>query len=838
MGNRYALLIANGEYEHRKIRPLFKTTADVEGVRRVLTNPELCGFPEENVRVLENETSYLARREIQHFFKNKKSDDLLVLYFAGHGMQDPDGHLCISFRDTDPDLLEATGIEARFVSRLMDNSRAKRQVVMLDCCYSGAFTHGANARDSGDAIMNTKDAFTFQEEPGGKARVVIASCDRQQVSLEKPGEGTGSDNAVFTEALIKALESGEAADEKGDVTVNSLYEYVYHRVTDITGNLQKPQFVNFGGSGKLVIARNPHPPLDSGLRDRLKAESHKERIGAIYDIKSLVDKKPEFARAAIETLQEIYVSDRHLDVKDAARHRLGDLGGFPSEPDTPQEPEPEPKPKPTPEPESNSGTKQEPQPIGSEDTSGGRETARKPGARLVGYAVGALLISVLAVTAILVTRTGPPVDPREISGARIDLKDVDTVEAPLSVQPPHDVTRTGPTVDQQEISSTELKPGDADTEAVPLSVQPTRTDRSDQERINDLLSSARAHFKDDHLTSGPDGTTYENYLAVLEIDPDNRQAKEGLAEIVGRYLDWARRGIRKGDLASAEGDIAKAKMVDADAQGIPELEAQIAALRQPMQEDPESAVTERRVGEVFQDKLSGGGYGPKMVVLPAGVFRMGDLQGGGDNDEKPVRTVRISRPFAIGQYEVTFEEYDRFAEVKERDKPNDRDWGRGNRPVIYVSWNDAKAYVAWLSEQTGKRYRLPTEAEWEYAARGRSDKNYPWGNGIGKNNANCDGCGSRWDNEETAPVGSFDANAFRLHDTSGNVWEWVEDCYKDSYKDAPTDGAAVTWSGCGTRSLRGGSWNNKPGNVRSANRNNREPTNRNNNLGFRLAQDL
>ena len=135
-------------------------------------------------------------------------------------------------------------------------------------------------------------------------------------------------------------------------------------------------------------------------------------------------------------------------------------------------------------------------------------------------------------------------------------------------------------------------------------------------------------------------------------------------------------------------------------------------------------------------------------------------------------------------------------------------WGRGNRPAIDVSWHEAQAYVAWLSEKTGKRCRLLSESEWEYAARAGAATRYSWGDGIGRNRANCSGCGSRWDDRQTAPVGSFAANGFGLHDMHGNVWEWVADCWNGSYAGAPSDGSARESGNCSRRVLRGGAWYN------------------------------
>ena len=230
---------------------------------------------------------------------------------------------------------------------------------------------------------------------------------------------------------------------------------------------------------------------------------------------------------------------------------------------------------------------------------------------------------------------------------------------------------------------------------------------------------------------------------------------------------------------------------------------------------------------------------PEMVVIPAGRFRMGCVSGRDcDDDEKPVHKVTIAA-FALSKYEVTFAEYDRFTAATGRDRAWDRrGWGRGRRPVIYVSWENAVAYTRWLSAQTGERYRLPSEAEWEYAARAGSGTVYSWGNEIGNNRANCRGCGSRWDFEKTAPVGSFGANAWGLHDMHGNLWEWVQDCWNDSYRGAPTNGSAWESGNCSRRVLRGGSWNYRPGSLRAADRSGGTTGGRYIFSGFRVARTL
>ncbi len=221
---------------------------------------------------------------------------------------------------------------------------------------------------------------------------------------------------------------------------------------------------------------------------------------------------------------------------------------------------------------------------------------------------------------------------------------------------------------------------------------------------------------------------------------------------------------------------------------------------------------------------------------------MGDLNNIGEVDEKPVHQVNISA-LALGKTEVTFAEYDAFARETNRALKNDGGWGRDNRPVINVNWNDAKAYVKWLSNKTGKHFRLPSEAEWEYAARAGSTTKYSFGNResdlcdyanhADHRNKTCSDGADR----QSATVGRYRANAFGLFDMHGNVWEWVEDCWHDSYSGAPTNGGPWTTGGdCSRRVLRGGSWLDAPRGVRAAHRLGNGPDYRGYDLGFRVAR--
>jgi len=243
-----------------------------------------------------------------------------------------------------------------------------------------------------------------------------------------------------------------------------------------------------------------------------------------------------------------------------------------------------------------------------------------------------------------------------------------------------------------------------------------------------------------------------------------------------------------------------------------------------------------RSPKVIRDRLQDGSLGPAMVEIPAGSFLMGSDRNTLKQDERPVHRVELKRYYA-GRYEVTFKEYDRFAAATGRTLPDDQGWGRGRRPVINVDWDDAVAYSAWLSAQTGAHYRLPTEAEWEYAAGAGSSNLYWWGYKLEENQANCYNCGVKWAGDRTAPVGIFKANTFGLHNTAGNVMEWIQDCYSPNYIDAATDGSAWTPSLCKQQVVRGGAYSKSGMSMRTTERNKQAPSSRLSILGFRVVRE-
>jgi len=250
----------------------------------------------------------------------------------------------------------------------------------------------------------------------------------------------------------------------------------------------------------------------------------------------------------------------------------------------------------------------------------------------------------------------------------------------------------------------------------------------------------------------------------------------------------------------------------------------------------------------FQDCHEASVDCPVMIVLPAGTFMMGSPESERNREasESPQHAVTVGS-IAVGKYDISFDEWDACASAggcRTTPHPDDAHWGRETRPVINISWDDAKEYVAWLSQMTGQQYRLLSEAEWEYAARGHNSfqaphYQFPWGNAQ----PNCDmnapnGAAFGACEHKTLPVGSFQHNAFGLYDMAGNVWQWVEDCYQDHYDPSKSDGAPIEQNNCLGRVLRGGAWGGDPRELRSAYRGISGHTTRNLHIGFRVARTL
>ncbi|RLA10250.1 MAG: hypothetical protein DRQ54_00110 [Gammaproteobacteria bacterium] len=369
----------------------------------------------------------------------------------------------------------------------------------------------------------------------------------------------------------------------------------------------------------------------------------------------------------------------------------------------------------------------------------------------------------------------------------------------------------------------------------------TAVDQTVEEEGVDILAVELPAKKGDSNPLPGDGGANEPVVAVVQSASESGNKKVtiisvvivGLLLIAGGYFFLS--GERSAPVTAGGSDQARSQRPTVSP-------------KQP-QAKPSSRVTEAVVPVAqsksdkqllqnnLQDELKNGAKGPLLVVLHAGKFTQGSSSLSPIFGERPARQVVVPG-FAMSVNEITFMEYGAFAAAVGRRRPADMGWGRNQRPVINVSWDDARAYVAWLSTQTGHRYRLPSESEWEYAARAGTTEPYWWGREAGDGRANCWGCGSKWDGVETAPVGSFSANPWGLHDTAGNVLEWVSDCMHKNYVNAPVDGSSWQQTDCEERVIRGGSWSNPADNGRVAKRGGMGANVRQDNLGFRVVREL
>ncbi|MGI1678289.1 MAG: SUMF1/EgtB/PvdO family nonheme iron enzyme [Cellvibrionaceae bacterium] len=247
------------------------------------------------------------------------------------------------------------------------------------------------------------------------------------------------------------------------------------------------------------------------------------------------------------------------------------------------------------------------------------------------------------------------------------------------------------------------------------------------------------------------------------------------------------------------------------------------------------------VGDSLTDSLKTAGKAPELIIIPSGSFIMGDNE---KTHLSPERIVNIPKRLAVSKYEITFNDYEKFAKATNRPIPKDNKWGKDNRPVININWNSAIAYTEWLSKQTGKTYRLPSEAEWEYFSKAGVSKHFWWGDSekAANGKANCKkGCGEKASKQfknKTAPVGSFSANPFLLFDTAGNVAEWTQDCYQKNYVNAPKNGSPVGANNCKKRVIRGGSMKDNVKNISNVERKGIKSNSTEEYIGFRVVREI
>src|SRR5438105_4606406 len=291
MAQRFALIIGNSDYQDSALAHLAMPEADVSALAQVLHDPQLGGF--DDVKPLVNASAADVRLEIESFFDDKKPDDLLLLYFTGHGVRDDQGQLYLAVNDTKHNRLRASAIDSAYITSLMDRSRSKRQVLILDCCHSGSFAQGSKAM-TGESV-GTKSAF----EGTGYGRVVLTATDATQYAWEGDQVIGTAQNSVFTLYLLQGLRTGEAdTDGDGTITLDELYDYVYDKVVSATPK-QTPGKWSYRQQGEIVIAQNPRPVVKPGTLpddlqhsiDDVRAWVREGAIGVLSDLLQGTDRR-------------------------------------------------------------------------------------------------------------------------------------------------------------------------------------------------------------------------------------------------------------------------------------------------------------------------------------------------------------------------------------------------------------------------------------------------------------------------------------------------------------------------------------------------------------------
>lgn len=386
----------------------------------------------------------------------------------------------------------------------------------------------------------------------------------------------------------------------------------------------------------------------------------------------------------------------------------------------------------------------------------------------------------------------------------------------------------------------------------------TESEKVEQPATN-WFRVAQAHIQEDQLTQPPGANALEAYLKAQQLALNPSAIDKGLQVISARYLEIIRKLIETGDIKLAEETLESAALVIPHApkdyaEALAEARNQLEQLRQRRVEQRESARSSAETYQplaVFQDYLKDGSPGPRMVVIPEGNFVLGSPEDEAERDSDEKQLPVSIRRFAMAQTEVTFDEYRLFTEAVGWALPDDFNWGSGQRPVMNVSWLEARTYANWLSEQTGFRYRLPTEAEWEYAARAGTTTRFTTGDCLTPDYANIDFrsksrlcVGIPVNFGQTVPVGDHLPNPWGLHNMYGNVREWVLDCAAHNYNPLIADGSAYYYSeggSCGAngkRSVRGGAWHAPVISSRIANRYAIPEHEWANSVGIRLVREL
>ena len=713
---KIALLIGVSEYEPG-LDGLPSAVNDAIALRQVLTNPEMGEFAEADVTVLQNPDRQTMETAIYNLFANRQKDDLVLLYFSGHGVVDDGGEFYFASRSTRKEegrLVPPTAVSARPVQGWMEQSRSQRKVIILDSCFSGAFAKGVKAKDSGS--VNPEQFL------GGKGTAILTASTSTQYALTQEG----FDLSVYTHYLVEGIRTGGAdRDDDGWIAMEELHEYASSKVREAAPAMT-PEFYPVKDGYKILLAKSP--------KDDPKLRYRKE-------VKLLAEEdEGEFSFINRHYLDELR-QKRGLSLEDAAEIEAEEL-----------------------------------------------EPYRLRQAKVERYRT---------VFAGAIAHRYPLTDRDRLGLQRLQQllslrdEDVAAIETPILA----------------------LRQAEYERQRAELKQQQNQQEAARQ-RQADLLAAAAEQQRQ------------------WKIAEQRRQSSKILDGIQTQQFEFETASVilKKGGLFGGKTTV----------------EISRGSSR----------------AQFFAENL-GNGVTLDMVAIPGGEFLMGTAEAdretiiqertrhgaSKENAEKwtgwelPQHRVKLPS-FYMGKFAITQAQWSQVAGLPKINRdlnPDPAEFKGAKRPIEKVSWDEATEFCDRLSRKAGKLYRLPSEAEWEYACRAGTTTPFHFGATITSDLANCDFNYPYGDTpkgkyrEQTSEVGSFPANAFGLFDMHGNVWEWCADRWHENYQGAPIDGSAWEMGGdASCRTLRGGSWVDGPVDCRSAVRGRFAPVKLDRGLGFRV----
>ena len=824
---KIALLIGVSQYQS-DLTPLPKATKDVEAMQNVLQNPAIERF--ERVETRLDPDAQTMREEIEVIFSECQKDDLVLLFFSGHGIKNDRGKLYFAANNTRKNdqgkLIWSTAVAANWIQDLMSQSRCKHQVVILDCCFSGAFAAGMTAKGTSNVDIQT--------QLGGEGRAVLTSSTSTQYSFEQQE----SNLSIYSRYIVEGIATGAAdLDSDGWIEVQELHEYAKGKV-QATAPAMMPEIYAVKEGFKIRLAK-------ALITDpKLKYRKEVERYASRADI-------PDYRRIILDTLREqLGLSSTEAtaiedEVLRSYRERLQHLQRYREAFNAAVEYE---------DPLSEAivddlkhfqgmlGLRDEDiQPIEEDIKAQLRQKAEIHQQNLVRYQQ--------AFTAAV---------ERDFSLSQSTRGELNQLWQSLDLSQEERRQIEQPIVERKAREYEQRRAQELEEIKQQSQISPPKQEEESQERRTEENISSPRTTPNQELRETPFPKKPRRETILNENTPDaprrNNTTTSGITR--KRFLQWAGWGggglvatllasqILKEDPESTDKPsaitVAEPKYIEPteDSEkfaGLPLWTVEFETVT--VNTEGEEASRDTHQAQFFKEDL-GNGVILEMVSIPAGEFLMGSPSEEKDRAENESPQHKVSVPgFFMGKFAVTQAQY------KAVTGSNPANFQGDQRPVERVSWNEATEFCQKLSQKTGRNYRLPSEAEWEYACRAGTTTLFHFGATLTTNLANYNSK-STYQSEpvgkyrqKTTQVGIFPPNAFGLYDMHGNVLEWCLDHWHDNYNNAPNNG--IAWLNKNDKNnpyrlLRGGSWDTSPRNCRSAYRDWYYPSVFNDDMGLRV----